>query len=475
MRLLNTTTLELKEFFGSSIPQYAILSHTWSDEEVLYQDIQNGSASSKKAFAKVSNFCSLARDHGQLKWGWVDTCCIDKSSSAELSEAINSMYKWYHRSAVCYVYLADVQYIGKPRLKFETLVNPNIANRFDMMDIDGCLGESSSIVYQPVQIQDYSQIRQRAFYEQNLGSDVDAGEPPLPTSRGIRVSLRIKHPDVLGLPLLAWLYCGIGNRLLCIALESYPKGSNQGHSRYCPSWLVGVDKSLLSEFRLENVFLRVNGEGVKDNSVLSLHARKARALIPMQIELVTHKHTVEIVEHQTSQFLGADVSWEVVNISTNESRMIICCCKSESHISYFKIGYGISGSRAWCTIIEELQAFVASTTADVESLRANPSSHYSDRASKLSTKLPNTIVTAAIQVDHTGQSRGVDFILHVRLWTWPRHPLWAQLCLSQTAITGKQTAIVRKQPSQIKGAFIHAKSSEEAIEEAHLMRQGIIW
>jgi len=38
----------------------------------------------------------------------IDTCCIDKKSSAELSEAINSMYKWYEKSEKCYAYLEDV-------------------------------------------------------------------------------------------------------------------------------------------------------------------------------------------------------------------------------------------------------------------------------------------------------------------------------------------------------------------------------
>lgn len=38
---------------------------------------------------------------------WVDTCCIDKSSSAELSEAINSMFAWYRNAKICYVFLAD--------------------------------------------------------------------------------------------------------------------------------------------------------------------------------------------------------------------------------------------------------------------------------------------------------------------------------------------------------------------------------
>ena len=49
----------------------------------------------------------MAEEHG-LEWAWADTCCIDKTSSAELTEAINSMFEYYSRSYVCYAYLSDV-------------------------------------------------------------------------------------------------------------------------------------------------------------------------------------------------------------------------------------------------------------------------------------------------------------------------------------------------------------------------------
>lgn len=91
MRLLNTLTLELEEFSGS-IPAYAILSHTWGQWEFSFNDFQEGAARSKLGFAKIEAFCAVAASAG-FTYGWVDTCCIDKSSSAELSEAINSMYQ----------------------------------------------------------------------------------------------------------------------------------------------------------------------------------------------------------------------------------------------------------------------------------------------------------------------------------------------------------------------------------------------
>jgi hypothetical protein len=109
MRLLNVNAqkLELVEFFGDQIPPYAILSHTWGDDEVTFQDLQSGQHEHKLGFRKIHLTCQQAR-RDRLSWCWVDTCCIDKSSSAELSEAINSMFNWYARAQVCYAYLADV-------------------------------------------------------------------------------------------------------------------------------------------------------------------------------------------------------------------------------------------------------------------------------------------------------------------------------------------------------------------------------
>ncbi|KAK0652497.1 heterokaryon incompatibility protein-domain-containing protein [Cercophora newfieldiana] len=111
--LLDTSTFELK-CFSESVPDYAILSHTWeTDQEVSYQEMtaaaQNAShpARNKSGFRKIQKTCGLARAEG-LGFAWIDTCCIDKSSSAELSEAINSMFQWYQRAEVCYAYLSDL-------------------------------------------------------------------------------------------------------------------------------------------------------------------------------------------------------------------------------------------------------------------------------------------------------------------------------------------------------------------------------
>src|SRR6187402_341058 len=118
MRLLNTTTLKLEEFFEDSRPPYAILSHRWNHDEVSVQNVQDGTAWMKAGYAKVKLCCDQAVTQG-LRYAWVDTCCIDKTSSAELTESINSMYRWYQDAAVCYVYMSDVQGTGElPDLGF---------------------------------------------------------------------------------------------------------------------------------------------------------------------------------------------------------------------------------------------------------------------------------------------------------------------------------------------------------------------
>jgi len=94
--------------FHHDYPPYAILSHTWSDDEVTIDDILRGRARSKKGFQKIW-FCARQELRDWYRYIWVDTCNIMKTSSAELSEAINSMYQWYKKSKVCYAYLEDVE------------------------------------------------------------------------------------------------------------------------------------------------------------------------------------------------------------------------------------------------------------------------------------------------------------------------------------------------------------------------------
>jgi hypothetical protein len=117
MRLLHTTQIKLIEVYGEHVPPYAVLSHTWGDEEVTLQDLLELSRGhgqwtdslvlSMQRFDKIRRCAEVARREN-MQYIWIDTCCIDKTSSADLSEAINSMYRWYHEAEICYAYLCDV-------------------------------------------------------------------------------------------------------------------------------------------------------------------------------------------------------------------------------------------------------------------------------------------------------------------------------------------------------------------------------
>ena len=109
LKLENNSEFSLTEFISNETPRYAILSHTWGadGEELTFQDLINGTGESKAGHKKI-RFCGKQASKDGLQYFWVDTVCIDKSSSAELTEAINSMFRWYQDAARCYVYLSDV-------------------------------------------------------------------------------------------------------------------------------------------------------------------------------------------------------------------------------------------------------------------------------------------------------------------------------------------------------------------------------
>jgi len=127
MRLLNTTTFALSNMSSIEdqnswgLPRYAILSHRWIelsdggeitfstlDATVLKADgLRDPEARKGDSSAKIRGACEKAKGHG-LDWIWLDTVCIDKSNSAELDRALNSMFQWYNEAVVCYSYLLDV-------------------------------------------------------------------------------------------------------------------------------------------------------------------------------------------------------------------------------------------------------------------------------------------------------------------------------------------------------------------------------
>ena len=121
MRLIDVNTFEQQDGFDhNQTPPYAILSHRWGKHEVSYENFINTpkegfndgllreTIDNKNAGAsKIAYACAHARKAG-LKWIWIDTCCIDKTNSTELSRSINSMFKWYEGAELCIAHLADV-------------------------------------------------------------------------------------------------------------------------------------------------------------------------------------------------------------------------------------------------------------------------------------------------------------------------------------------------------------------------------
>ena len=112
MRLLTRDTsgdLALISFREVDIPPYAVLSHTWVEgEEVTYDEVISGKGKSKLGYGKIV-FCLEQAERDGLRYSWIDTCCINKATSEELTEAINSMFRWYQDATRCYVFMSDVR------------------------------------------------------------------------------------------------------------------------------------------------------------------------------------------------------------------------------------------------------------------------------------------------------------------------------------------------------------------------------
>ncbi|KAF4416907.1 Vegetative incompatibility protein HET-E-1 [Colletotrichum fructicola] len=159
MWLLDTQTLKLQEIVDPSTVNYAILSHTWEHDEVSFQDISDLDSARKKAgFSKISKTCELARQRS-IPYAWVDTCCIDKSSSAELSEAINSMFQWQEFRGI--LSRSPEEFVGGPKLHRNT-------NDEDVCDF--------SLANKGVRIDTTFRKGKNGIYVMNLGlSDSETG------------------------------------------------------------------------------------------------------------------------------------------------------------------------------------------------------------------------------------------------------------------------------------------------------------
>ena len=182
MRLLIAESIEWPrlqfiDFNPDEIEPYAILSHTWGKNEVLFTDVVNGTAADRAAFPKVRYACGQAL-HDGLKYVWVDTCCIDKSSSAELSEAINSMFMWYRQAAVCYAYLSDLFGEGG----FETLAESRWFTRG--WTLQELIAPANVVFYAAgwVNIGDKVSLKAELASITGINEDILVGKQPLETA-----------------------------------------------------------------------------------------------------------------------------------------------------------------------------------------------------------------------------------------------------------------------------------------------------
>jgi hypothetical protein len=102
----------------AEVPKYAILSHTWGEDnqEVTFNDLKMNVGKEKTGYKKL-HFCAEQALRDELEYFWVDTCCIDKSNNTELSSAIVSMFRWYEKAEKCYVFLSDVSFRHREGVK----------------------------------------------------------------------------------------------------------------------------------------------------------------------------------------------------------------------------------------------------------------------------------------------------------------------------------------------------------------------
>ena len=113
MRLLNVRTLEFSEY-QRDVPKYVAASHRWNaGNEAMMGDVQTRRNTDKSGYKKVEGFAKYVREHiDHVDWLWIDTCCVNQDSSQEVTEAVNSMFRWYANAEVCLAYLADIGNVG---------------------------------------------------------------------------------------------------------------------------------------------------------------------------------------------------------------------------------------------------------------------------------------------------------------------------------------------------------------------------
>ncbi|KAK3897446.1 HET-domain-containing protein [Staphylotrichum tortipilum] len=256
MRLINTTTLTLTTA-PSPPPPYAILSHTWSPDPAAeitlaqFTNVPHAALAQTHAasFSKIAETCRLARQR-RLDWAWVDTCCIDKESSAELSEAINSMWGWYRGAAVCFVVLEDWEGGAEYRMDADARAGFRRCRWFTR-------GWTLQELIAPGEVE---------FYDRTWAL------------RGDRVSLGPLVSDITGIPMAALSgraeaeTQSVAERMSWAAARVTTRAED---GAYCLLGLFGVGMPLLYGEGGERAFVRLQEEILRESNDMSLFAWRA--------------------------------------------------------------------------------------------------------------------------------------------------------------------------------------------------------
>ncbi|KAK1753619.1 heterokaryon incompatibility protein-domain-containing protein [Echria macrotheca] len=177
MRLLHSQTLQFTDLTDdNTLPKYAILSHRWGDEEVTYEDMRGevtAATKKKKGYHKIRACAAQARRDG-FDYIWIDTCCIDKSSSAELTEAINRMFRWYRESAVCYAFLGDVPSLPQKTSGISLFATPRWKNEFFKKSVWFTRGWTLQELLAPRSVVFYSRDWMRVGTRASLALEISA-------------------------------------------------------------------------------------------------------------------------------------------------------------------------------------------------------------------------------------------------------------------------------------------------------------
>lgn len=245
MWLLNTISLTLSFFERGYVPPYAALSHTWGAEELKFQEMiaPDASVKLKAGYIKVKSFCDLVQEKYSLEFCWIDTCCINKESSADLSEAISSMYQLYAGARVCIIYLADVS------------------------DSNGTVPDSADVSTQGFRtsrwftrgwtLQELIACRKRAFYTQNWRHiDTVSGERDIMSTVAEITGIT---PVVLTGSRKLWEVC-VAERMSWAAHRLTTRAEDMA---YCLMGIFDVNMPILYGEGLHSAFRRLQDEIMK--------------------------------------------------------------------------------------------------------------------------------------------------------------------------------------------------------------------